>query len=660
MDLTNVRSYIDTYVKEFFPYRNDSLYTVLVESLFNTIITDLYKNADDLHLLYEENELFPNIYDQLLASYGVHLDLISEMSPTDKYIFINALSDFYRYKGTIDFFKKTASSFNEKFNIYELYIDKIGTRWVLKPKSIYISNKSDNIRPENLEYEKIYNEVPSLMISIDQLDEMYNESLAQFPIKSNLLFLDYENIQDVSIINNLIFSTFYKEYYDKNFDIYFSDNIFTITLSEILYLWYYLLFYYYDSSYLFKHIQYIVEFSPTLNPYNISDLDGIISIYNNLETSDEISEFYYNYIETHFELLKQNKIELTLDDFFNNLMAKRNDIAQYISDRLFTIENEDGRKKEVIRITNEIFNSLILSKRNQIDSYFLKYFDYFLNTLSQITIDPEKTITYKILYNFKPFHTEFISKSNDLITINDKFDNVKPNVLKEFMIEMSQHDLLSDFEEDVNFTINKISKSSLSIGSKSNFNFIIKPFKEDIVNQEIYIFFLYSFLKSHVNVNDSKLFYSFDLNQSDGLVFNSLINTIFNLIQYDNELRDILIEHDEFLFQLIQVSQNRINEFYNQMNIFKNDLSDPYNYYDVISLLPNYLKNEDLMLNDKVNLDSMNIEKVSESSLSERISYLVNHIVNDEVRYMIYERFYNNIDLNINSNLNISEAINIY
>jgi len=129
---------------------------------------------NDLKQIYENaNFDTPSIYNQLLITIGVPQPIIDKLSLSDKLIFLRTLADFERYKGTISFFQKVAETFSDRISIYELFIDRnLSGNWVFKPVKVYV-NDNMSLYVSDIPYSIIYNSVPSLLLSEEQLTTLY-------------------------------------------------------------------------------------------------------------------------------------------------------------------------------------------------------------------------------------------------------------------------------------------------------------------------------------------------------------------------------------------------------------------------------------------------------------------------------------------------------
>lgn len=521
MDFDSVRQFFADYVSKYPPYQEDKLYTVLMNNILDNYMKDSYNDIpEDFKSIYENGILIDSVYDQLLASIGVPEDIINVLRFDEKVIFLRSISDFQRYKGSVLFFNNISKSFNDKFDIYELYADRIQQYdsdldemvdiWVLKPKLIYKGTEFQSTL-ESIDYNEVYNYVPNLLVSSKQLENYYQTKNTTFPLKTNLILLDYNIRYDAGLMRNLVISTVLKDYGDQPITLYMTDDTYNISLNNIFYIWYYLMTKYYGTSWAETQLQQVILLSKSLNPYRVSDLDDLYLELDSLETSKEIADFYQEKISKYFSTIYKSE-EQDADSMAYSVAVNNRDFYDYVEGRIsnYTV-GTDEYTREFNTILNEIYNSLLLFEYEQQDSQFQKYFDIFLYSLPHIIINPKETTTYTILYNMKPYHVDMIDRSKSIIVSEDKFNNIVPDMSYEFLIEMIHNDFLSDMYDAGIFNIEMISESDVQFSSivdvlsitvkedqyiySDDFKSLIEKYvtdTEDIVSRKLYDIFTYS------------------------------------------------------------------------------------------------------------------------------------------------------------------------
>lgn len=473
LSLDDIRNFFDSYIKPYAPYKEEKIYNTLINTLTEYYYGQVYTVIpNELKQIYENaNFETPKIYNQLLIAVGVPQTIIDSISFADKLIFLKTLSDFERYKGTVLFFQKVAEAFNDRLSIYELFIDKdLSGDWVFKPVKIYL-NDSMELNVNNIAYDTLYNTVPSLLVSKEQLTELYTNKQLILPIKSNLLLLDNDSMSDVSILYNVIVAIFLHEYKDNYLDIYFNDSVKSVQLKTVYYLWYYLLTKYYGITWTEFTAKAMLSFIydsaifPAFigsTPTTISDLEKIIDRYNNIEIVSTTTRDYDNCQILRDEFYKDvadafytfsGSAAVTATDMYNELLILNTTLITYIEDRI--INTSIGEQAEINLILTEIYSSLLLyASTYSGDIYFSRYVDYFLRYLPQVSVNLENTTTYTILYNLKPYHVDLYSITNTGIRCQDKFNQIyiddesETNFLQQIM-----HASLLNFSDDCLFNL---------------------------------------------------------------------------------------------------------------------------------------------------------------------------------------------------------------
>lgn len=452
MDKEQIKEYFEKYIETYPAYKKDKLFTGLTNYLVDYYYDDLYnKTPNELKMLYEDQELQANVYDKFLIAIGVPKQVINKLSFNEKIIFLKSLSDFRRYKGTVDFVRKIGKSFDDTFNVYELYIDydHVSNAWVFKPVIIYKDTDLKEVN-DKIPYQEVYDELPNFLIHEDQLENLRQNNQITLPIKSNILFLDEQIVTDISLMRNLIISTFVKDYKDNYINIYFSDAQYSLTINTIYYAWYYLACRYYNTPWIkVPGSTYMLQFDDFRNPFTVYDLKDLLSEYEGLSNNQEIDLFYKNNFEPFVQFVQSEN--LSVEDMGGRLANLNNAFADYLQGR---IGNAIDGQKEINTIINEIYNSLIYYRDTygvgigtSINDPFIEYFDYFLESLPQLTIDPKDTTSYILIYNFKPYHTELLSNVSNVLTYKDKFNSVILSDSKWFHFEMIKYELLGLIDE---------------------------------------------------------------------------------------------------------------------------------------------------------------------------------------------------------------------
>src|SRR6056297_3326919 len=440
MEHSQLVEYFEQYLKQYAVYKNSKMYNAIMDYLKDNFTKNIYQDIPlTLRNLYEDNNIDSTVYDYLLLGVGVPQNVLNKLSANDKILFFNNLTDFYRFRGDVDFFKEVSTLFMfSTFDIYELYIDydkDIGD-WVFIPY-LMVRNIEGGDEPENIPYDHVYNEIPSFLINKAQLNYYRDHNEIILPIKSNIVLLNYLFSYEASSLLSLIIATFVKNYQNSTMDIYFSDKVFTLSLKQFYLIWYYILLKNYNTSHLGGiDLQWLVEYSQYMNPYTMDDMDRLLVEYGNIKNSNDARKFYQEYIENIFKMKTMSfkytyeSLEPYIDHYF----------IDYINNRVSAYTGTtDSAYNEVL---NELLNAFLLYTSMSTDPMFTKYSEYFVNSLTRIQLDPKDTTSYILLNNFKPFHTELLTEHGSIIFSDNKFDMTTPddNVYK-FLLDMQTADV---------------------------------------------------------------------------------------------------------------------------------------------------------------------------------------------------------------------------
>jgi hypothetical protein len=416
MDFENVEKYFRDYIKTYIPYSERPFYSSLIDFLVNVYLKNIYENIpSDFKTLFEINNVTPNLYGVILKSLGVPDNVNHHMTSNEKFRFLRALSDFYKYKGTIRFFEKVATNFYESFNIYELYIDQdeLTNRWIFKPKPIYKYNDENDI-PDYIYYNEVYGKIPSLLVSEEQLESLKSSGSIILPIKSNVILLEYDFIDEVIEILDLIIMSFLKEYGKEKLKLIFDDSEFIVDLKSLYFIWYYILIKYMKTKW--NNNVNIIQLSTIDNAYSLDEMNIILEKYSKINNNIDKDIFFENYInpKTMIYKITERGEKRSLDDQMKFINIE---FYNYMVSHLTDKSND-----EINRFLREIFDSLInfaAFKNN--DETFSRYFEYFIHGLPKISTNASETTSYFLLYNFKPYEVEFLDKTLSGVRSNEYF-----------------------------------------------------------------------------------------------------------------------------------------------------------------------------------------------------------------------------------------------
>lgn len=432
MDLNELREFFDLHVKSYLPYRDNLVFRAVMDYLTEYYFQRLYlETPTEFRELFENQNLLTSIYDQLLAALGVPDDIVRKLVFLDKIIILSALHDFQRYKASVGFFQAVGKSFNDRFNIYELYYDREDSGWVLKPRLIHRHPLVEVLTDVAIPYEEVYRKVFTLLIPEEQLEELHQSGRAVFPMKSNLLLLDYTFFTEASSMISLAVATFLKDYGNLEIPLYFSDWSTSLSIRGIWYLWHLLMTRRWGTTWLGSlSAMELLRFSsdPAVNPYHVRPplddwhLDRIMERFDSIHTRGELDLFRKEVLERWFLARFRGGRDMAWEDMAQEFSHE--ELWNYLDSRV-AIDPEN----EIPRILEEIFNScLAFQYFSDLDpmerEWFRKYFAMLLGQLPQLAVRPDKTTSWLLLYNFKPFHTEFIQRVSTGILVDDKLNAV--------------------------------------------------------------------------------------------------------------------------------------------------------------------------------------------------------------------------------------------
>ena len=427
MKLKHLDEYFDQYIQTYLPYRSSNLYQTLTKNIFKNYFDDIYNNDPKiLKKLYEDQEIPLSIVDKILTGIGMGDRIRHSLSGWEKLRFLQMLSDFQQYKGTIDFLINTSKVYMNHIGIYELYLEKKNP-WVLNPELVHKSEFID-LYKEKIPYIEVYYKLPSLLINEEYLDELHLENELLLPMKTNMLFIDYVNLTRASLINDLIVATFLSQHGDSTKILYFEDDYFEADFNLITYVWFYIISEYFEVDWQAFPLNWILKYNsndPTF-PYILETLEPILEEYNNINkdsstTRTEIDDFYAKYYIQYFEDLYQTDSNVNRNKMLDYIKANNIDLAIYLEHR---IGGAEDRKNELTKILSEIFYLLYYYIEHHENEYFHKYGLYWLYYLPRIITDVRNTPEYKLLKEYKPYHVEIIDRSLNIVLVDDLFNSV--------------------------------------------------------------------------------------------------------------------------------------------------------------------------------------------------------------------------------------------
>jgi hypothetical protein len=574
MDHLDIIKFFDDYIKKYPPYANNITYSTFIDYFSKHYTKELYEQIPIIFKqLFEDNFINIELYDTILCNIGIPPHVLAKLKIQDKVLFFKELTDYFKYKGNVTFFDKVSKLFpNENFDIYELYIDyDINEKeWIFKP-NILIKNTDNNVIDYFFDYDEIYNSIPSFLINQKQLSYYRDTNNIILPVKTNIVLLNYSHNYYINELNNLINAIFIKSFKNNYFTCYFIDNQFYISIKEFYLVWYYLLLRFYNTS--FKHIplKWIIEYNEGNNPFTINDVDNIIAEYNEIKISKDSIEFYKKYHEKYFLNYTQST-EITYTEL-EYLIS--DDLLLYIENKI-SASSEEDRIFETL--SNSLLNSYLIFVSQSNNKNFIKYSDFFINSLTRFELDFKNSSSYTLLYNFKPYHTELLTEYISKIIIDSKLDTITPYDSKfNFLMNLDLIDNLNNIDYIFQHFLYNYSDPNSIIETNQikciNNIFdeliidIIKVFKIEIKNldnnkiKDILFNFKYYLTNGYLSLNLK------DYNKHNLFVLkdnfldieeNNSINQYLNLKEF---IKFNIIE--DLNWKIIQFNQNNLTEHYN-------------------------------------------------------------------------------------------------
>lgn len=498
--------------------------------------------------------------------------------------------------------------------------------WILRPRPVYIHPKMEQVT-EVFSYEEAYNKIPTLLVSIEQLDELKSRDELVLPTKSNIILLDYTSTIDANPLNKLIFTILMEYIGDDYFSVFLTGSSGTTTISynTAFLLWYYLLAKYYNVTLEGVDLMFhIVMGTKKVTDYVLEDIPRIVEKYESLQTRSEIYQFYQEYIEEPFIRPYENE-KPTIPIMSETLRKIDSEMWEYVENRLNTAENVE---QDIRFLLDELYASMVLSFDRYRDKPIVyQYIPMLLQFTTQITTNIKATDSYKLVYNLKPFHTEILDLARNKILIDDKFNWLAFEDPTEMFYQLILADLLHMSDQLFFHFSPKKNDSSLALISSFIPDFYLPVEEELNLKDKIPMYYLL-ILADLIHLSD-RLYFSFTPKNGSPLSLLSFIYRYFNLpvtdeAKVDDEstslflmlLAEVLHLSDRTSFSFIPKKSNStlplISEFYQYLNFPTSDESKVEDTKKSLFLL---LMSEVLRMSDRT---SFSFTPKNDSSLSLR------------------------------------------
>lgn len=622
-NIIDLQDFFTRYLKKYTPYKDQNFFNGFIDSLQTGYYENLYNQIPNLFKQMFEDSVIPeDIYSQILIAIGVSEHIVKKMSFSEKVVFQRFLSDFEKYKSTHKFVINLATAFSERISISELWITKNDDgNWVFRPVNLYAYDKSI-IQTEDILYQEIYNGMPNFFISEEQLQEKYNNNELILPIKSNMLLINNNQAVKSSEIANLIGQIIISNLGYEEIDLNFSSKNISVELRTIMYTWIYLYTLYFNADW-DKYPRTLLNlFNTDKIRYPLTSIKLLIEEYNNIDSAYDAELWYNKWIGDKFKTYYEKQTNINLESMYDHINSENKELASYISSFIGDLTPEDEEyRKTVKQLMDEIYYSLLVYANMSKNEIINKYFDYLLITLPQIIINPpEDSITYDILYNMKPYHTELVSTNLDSVVADGNLENISPyDDINEFVLKIIQASIYEQ-EEEMYFKITAVYQDSLPILSAKKIAVVINPIEYvSTICEFIESFLLFLRKISIISISTSKYMKV----ENEEL---SSSNVIYNAFRHKVPLKreeDFIIEEKSRnktrsrISSICSISEEILNMCKTQKIKFEDPLISNYNDYfnDNSSLVKseNYKNNDsnsniDFYITDEFELYINNIK----------------------------------------------------
>jgi len=479
MKYTDFEKFFEQHIEKFLPFRDQITYQELVTFLKDVYFKDSYTIIpENFKSLLEEQTIPAEMYSPILLSLGFSEDIVNNCSSIQREILLKNFGDYNRYKGSRHVLNTIFANFEQRINIYELFVDSRSSDWYFIPSLIY-SNPEVTALSDVLDYTEIADQAKHFLITKSQLTLLQSAEKIVLPIKSNILYLQAESNLYIGYIENIIFTTVFHNYYNDSLFYYNDDDIFITSLLGLFQLWEYLIMRQTNNAgfpaigetetadiEFFKELIFLDSLSllglyplwdsiptisktnlifldpgsdndPTTTPYSLTSTDAnyidntLITAFDDVSTIRERDLFFDTYIKNtpadsnKFYKVNYTADELTLADieimFQSASSPIGSDLFKYIDDRL---DAAISMSREVDLILEELRSSFLIWVNSSSDTILTKYHNYLLRYLDAThpVMITESSIIYKLIDFLKPQHTEIVTNDISHTRVFDKFN----------------------------------------------------------------------------------------------------------------------------------------------------------------------------------------------------------------------------------------------
>jgi hypothetical protein len=489
MKLEDFQEYFDLFITNYLPFKDKEIYQTISNYLLDYYFVHSYSDIPDaFKQAYEEQVIPVEFYDSILMSNGFPDYIVSKLSLNDKYILLQSFMDFNRYKGTLESIRKVSASFDDTFNVYELYLDYKITNpndpetvekkwdWVFVPDLVYKNPElEDSLTGNVFKYSDITDKTKYYLVSKETVEELRKTENILLPIKTNLIVMDYKGLYKHSTLLTLYSSIILNYFKDFTIILYLKDGQYKTSFKNFYKAWYYIFLKAFDIKFSALDGSYIIyNFDDVIFPFDLTQLHIIKSEYEKISTKTELVAFQEKYIDVFKTYSVKN--EQTSEDLVTSYrLDLPPSLLEYLDTRLkISSDSED--------VISELYNSLItwMYSLQSIHDEYREFLNIFIKQLPLLQVSIQDTTSYLLINHFKPYHVEIVlNEANNSLYVKDKFESLfidNPYLLKTLItlksLEHASHKILSflNYYDTSNLTPNEF--TDLNILLTKNLKFL--------------------------------------------------------------------------------------------------------------------------------------------------------------------------------------------
>lgn len=579
MQLEDFQEYFNLFVTNYLPFKDKEIYQTISNYLLEYYFTHSYNDIPEAFKQAYEEQIIPiEFYDYLLLSNGFPDYVVSKLSLNEKYILLQSFMDFNRYKGTLESIRKVSASFEDTFNVYELYLDYreietlVGTdivkeyKWVFVPDLVYKNPEiEDSLTGTVFQYYQIADKAKYYLVSEENAEQLRLTENILLPIKTNLLMLDYKGVFKHNVLLTLYTTIILNYFKDFTIILYLKDGQYKTSFKNFYKAWYYIFFKVFNVTFSELDGSYVsYDFNNIIFPFDLSELPKIKKQYEQINSKRQLTEFQEKYIDvfkTYVTVDGQNSESLIA----NYQIDLPSSLMDYINTRLTNISEGDN-------LLSELYNSLItwMYSLQSIYDEYREFMNIFAKQLPLLKISLEDTTSFLLINHFKPYHVEIIINEGSLsLYVKDKFDSVWMDhlyilytLLSFKSLEHASHQIINNIQHINNNSVNIATMKTLIVNLITNFEvLIIHLTKQDVT------YFLNTISNiSHKNINNVLLYdYTVLLNVIERVL--NVISKYINLLGIDYSQNFYLTNVNNSIANISHINKNSLIDEMRNINL---------------------------------------------------------------------------------------------